>query len=160
MGSIFASDNCIWCINNNWKSQLPCCHWINLHSFNCFSPFMQEYLPPATKLGGKVMFLHVSVILFTGGGCLPQSMLGCTPRRTPPRETPPGRPPQEDTRNPPLEQCMLGDTGNKRAVYILLECILVKVDFLITLGRIRSLLPPHVFNCAKFDCFCSRKSNV
>ena len=52
---------------------------------------------------------------------------------------------------------MLGDTGNKRAVYILLECILVKVDFLITLGRIRSLLPPHVFNCAKFDCFCGKK---
>ena len=26
---------------------------------------------------------------------------------------------------PPQEQCMLGDTGNKRAVHILLECILV-----------------------------------
>ena len=32
----------------------------------------------------------------------------------------------------PREQCMLGDTGNKRAVRILLECILV---FTINLGR-------------------------
>ena len=27
----------------------------------------------------KVMFLHLSAILFTGGRCLPQCMLGCTP---------------------------------------------------------------------------------
>ena len=30
---------------------------------------------------------------------------------------------------PPPEQCMLGDTGNKRAVRILLECILVYHSF-------------------------------
>ena len=30
---------------------------------------------------------------------------------------------------PHQEQCMLGDTGNKRAVRILLECILVDFDF-------------------------------
>ena len=48
------------------------------------------------------------------------------------RYTPgPGTPfPQEPgtplgTRYKPPEQCMLGDTGNKRAVRILLECILV-----------------------------------
>ena len=34
----------------------------------------------------KVMFLHVSVILLTGGGCLPKCMLGYTPRW---RQTPP-----------------------------------------------------------------------
>ena len=34
-------------------------------------------------------------------------------------------PPQ--TRYPPQELCMLGDTGNKRAVRILLECILVTI---------------------------------
>ena len=62
---------------------------------------------------GKVMFLHVSVILFTGGG-LPQGILGYPP----PEQTPPLR-----------EQCMLGDTGNKRAVRILLECILVSTYF-------------------------------
>ena len=66
---------------------------------------------------GKVMFLHVSVILFTGGG-RPQYMLGYTP---PPRSRhqPPG------SRQTPPEQCLLGDTGNKRAIRILLECILV-----------------------------------
>ena len=33
------------------------------------------------------------------------------------------------TRYTPQEQCMLGDTGNKRAVRILLECILVVLIF-------------------------------
>ena len=41
----------------------------------------------------------------------------------PGRYTPPGRYPP--SRYTPREQCMLGDTGNKRAVRILLECILV-----------------------------------
>ena len=58
------------------------------------------------------MFLHVSVILFKGGGCL-RSACWDTP--------PPGS-------RSPREQCMLGDTDNKRAVRILLECILVKGD--------------------------------
>ena len=35
--------------------------------------------------------------------------------------------PRADT--PPPEQCVLGDTGNKRAVRILLECILVFREF-------------------------------
>ena len=76
------------------------------------------------------------------GGCLPQCMLGYTPRtrgrplweQTPPRPEadptpqahPPGsRHPLEQTPTYPPAQCMLGDTGNKRAVRILLECILV-----------------------------------
>ena len=40
----------------------------------------------------------------------------------------PGTPPWAGTPQagtPPREQCMLGDTGNKRAVRIILECILV-----------------------------------
>ena len=41
----------------------------------------------------------------------------------PPAGTPPGR--YTPLAGTPLEQCMLGDTGNKRAVRILLECILV-----------------------------------
>ena len=52
-------------------------------------------LPPANEVWGKVIFLHLSVIVFTGG----------VPGQVHPR---------------------LGDTGNKRAVRILLECILVK----------------------------------
>ena len=41
-----------------------------------------EYLPPANEVWGKVIFLHLSVILFTGGGCLLPG--GCLV------ETPPG----------------------------------------------------------------------
>ena len=47
----------------------------------------------------------------------------------PPGQTPPGRPPWEDTHHcadtHPTVQCTLGDTVNKRAVCIPLECILV-----------------------------------
>ena len=54
---------------------------------------------------------------------------------TPPRQVPPGRyTPWEQTPSgadtPPV-QCLLGDTGNKRAVRILLECNLVLVSFLL-----------------------------
>ena len=76
----------------------------------------------------------LSVIQFTGG-CLPQCILGYIPpprADTPGDQTPP--PPAADTPRldipqeqtpPPQEQCMMEDTGNKRAVRILLECILV-----------------------------------
>ena len=62
-----------------------------------------------------------------GGGCLPHCMLGYTPpgtRQPPPRNqtTPPGPDtPLPRNSHPPL----LGVTGNKRAVCILLECIIV-----------------------------------
>ena len=90
----------------------------------------------------KVMFLHVSVILSTGGvsGQAPPPRTRQTPRRTrpppqgePPRdqadppgmENPPGagRPPQ--TRQTPLPGRRLQHTVNERPVRILLECILV-----------------------------------
>ena len=63
---------------------------------------------------GKVMFLHLSVILFTEG--LPYPPLGRHPQ---------GRQPPWANTSP--AQCMLGDTVNKRAVRILLECNLVSV---------------------------------
>ena len=50
-----------------------------------------------------------------------------TPPRT--RYTPLGPGTSHGTRYTPREQCMLGDTGNKRAVRILLECILVFYEF-------------------------------
>ena len=100
---------------------------------------------------GKVIFLHVSVILFTGVGGLPQCILGYHPleqtppspradtspeqtpagRRHPPRTDPPQeqKPPSPLSRLHPREQCMLGDTGNKRAASILLECVLVHLCF-------------------------------
>ena len=88
------------------------------------------------------MFLHLSVILSTEGG-LPQCMMGYHPPRT--RHPPPGADTPAWSRHPSgtshplgpatpgtdtlLVQCMLGDTVNKRAVCILLECNLVYRSF-------------------------------
>ena len=85
-------------------------------------------LPPTNEACGKVMFLHLSVILFRGvasqhavGGA------GCTPlgRHHPQadKSLPPVQTPLDQT--PPFR--ILRDTVNKRAVSILdlLECILV-----------------------------------
>ena len=100
---------------------------------NRYAEQQQFYLlPPANEVWGKVIFLHLSVILFTGRGALPQCMLDTTSLGpgTPPGadiplgvDTPQSRHPLQ-SRHPPA-QCMLGDTANKRAVRILLECILV-----------------------------------
>ena len=64
---------------------------------------------------GKVMFLHVSVIVFTGGVCI--SACWDTPppqedtRKTPPKTYPPGRPHQEDTRKTPQEDTPPGSNA-------------------------------------------------
>ena len=50
---------------------------------------------------------------------------GTTPDQVHPRPCTPPRPGTPPGPGTPPEQCMLGDTGNKRAVHILLECILV-----------------------------------
>ena len=81
---------------------------------------------PQTKFA-KVMFLHLSVILFTGGVSASVHAGIHPPEQTPTphwEQTPPSKhtPPWEQT--PP---CMLGDTGNKRAVRILVECVLVQL---------------------------------
>ena len=111
----------------------------------------QYYYRPQTKFV-KVMFLHLSVShsVHSGRGCLPPFMLGYRPLPPDQRQTHPGtrgrhpsqtrgRPnpreqrqapitptPPPDQRQTPPEQCMLGDTGNKREVRILLECIRVE----------------------------------
>ena len=89
---------------------------------------------------GKVMFLHLSVILSMGGGCLPQCMLGYTPPANPSwadtpqadnTHTPPGRHPPGQT--PPRQTPSRIDTppadtprpSLQRTVRILLEYILV-----------------------------------
>ena len=104
-------------------------------------------LPPANEVCEGYVFTPVCQSFCSQGGCLPQCMLGYTPldqRQTPPmtRDRPPhrSRPPPSGTRGrPPWEQPprdqrqmprpppsqWMGDTSNKRAVRILLECILV-----------------------------------
>ena len=64
------------------------------------------------------MFLHVSVILFTGQGSDTHPPDRHPPGRHPPGQTPPPR------QTPPLRSACW-DTVNKRAVRILLECNLV-----------------------------------
>ena len=77
---------------------------------------------PQNEVWGKVIFLHLSVILFTGGSAPLHAGIHPPPGADTPqdqRQAPPR------SRSPPV-QYMLGDTGNKRAVRILLECNLVK----------------------------------
>ena len=70
---------------------------------------------PQTKFA-KIMFLHLSVSYSVHTRMSASVHAGIHP--------PPGADtPRADTLPP--EQCMLGDTGNTRAVRILLECILV-----------------------------------
>ena len=101
--------------------------------------WISSFYRPQTKFA-KVMSSQVSVYPQGWGGSLPHCMLGYTrppwdQADTPREQTPPGadtpsrsRHPR-GTRHPPgadtPPQCMLGDTGNKRAVRILLECMLV-----------------------------------
>ena len=94
------------------------------------------------------MFLHVSVYPRGGGstwaGTPPTpgryTLLTGTPTPwagTPPCQVHPlGRYSPQAGTTPPREQCMLGDTGNKRVVHILLECILVSKLNILVLVRI------------------------
>ena len=70
---------------------------------------MHSYYCPQ-RSWGKVMFLHVCVILFSV-----HVLSACWDTHPPWQGDPPGK-------ETPPAQCMLGDTVNKRAVCILLEC--------------------------------------
>ena len=72
--------------------------YANFHTHSLYCYYRPE------RSGGKVMFYTCLSFCYTGG-------VVC---RTP-------------WADPPPAQCMLGDTGNKRAVRILLECILVGI---------------------------------
>ena len=111
-------------------------------------------LPPTNKVCGKVIFLHLSVILFTGGSTreyplgrstplqagtdLPgqvhppgqvHRLAGTLPRQVcPPDRYPSGQVPPWAGTPPPNSACW--DMVNKRVVRILLECILVWTIFL------------------------------
>ena len=69
---------------------------LNLEGGSQFRSF--EIITGRNEVVAKVIFLHLSVILFTGG-CLPQCMLGCHPPQS--RPSLGADPPRADT---PLEQ--------------------------------------------------------
>ena len=97
----------------------------------------------ARKRSLRRLCFHRCLSVHSGVGCLPHCMLGYIPpgpeadtsspgpdtspppenRHLPRADTQPRGPDTPRSRHPP--KCMLGDTGNKRAVRILLECILV-----------------------------------
>ena len=83
---------------------------------------------------GKVMFLHLSVILFTGGGVSTPVHAGIhtpLPREADPpqKQTPPGKEADKANTPPPSRRLLL------RTVRILLERILVWVKFLLCANR-------------------------
>ena len=117
-------------------------HW-SLQVAGSNNPFNYKYFyRPQTKCA-KVIFLHLSVShsVHRGCGVCLSACWDTPPGRHPPHpqgaDTLPGADtPQEQISVPPSPweqtppaQCMLGDTGNKRAVRILLECILVVTEF-------------------------------
>ena len=116
------------------------------------------FLLPANEVWGKIMFLHLSVILLTcqhamGQTHTPQIPPGRHPfgRNPPPRQTPPGK-------HPPT-LWILRNTVNKRAVRILLECIHVETnDVAFTWNQFRFFLSN--FTCHKVYQFDSLFSFV
>ena len=94
-----------------------------------FHTIVQSFYRPQTKFA-KVMFLHLSVSHSVHRGVSASVQAGIHP---PPEQTPPGadtpRSIHPSKQKPPPAQCMLGDTDHKRAVRILLECILVPFNF-------------------------------
>ena len=105
--------------------------------FRYICSFLHYYRPQQSC--GKVMFLHLSVILSTGGACMPphracppamHASLPCTPPAThapchahPLAMHPPCNACPSATHAPDLG--ILRDVVNEQAVRILLECILV-----------------------------------
>ena len=94
------------------------CFCTNIYKENAVYYMVLLFLPPANEVWGKVMFLHLSVILFTGECCVFQHATGGggvvsasgpggvhpqghthTPGQTPPwtyTHTHPGPPPPRD----------------------------------------------------------------
>ena len=84
-----------------------------------------QLLPPANEVCEGCVFTPVCHSVH-GVGVSASVHVGCTPPSR--ADTPWSRLPL--AADIPPVQCMLGDTGNKRAVRILLECILVLVVYL------------------------------
>ena len=88
---------------------------------NIFSDIHEKWMHFLWASWGKVIFSEA---------CIKNSVhIGWVSRQKLPPPPPGADTPQEQTPpcpdQTPLELCMLGDTGNKRVVRILLECILV-----------------------------------
>ena len=123
-GRWYCHESCLKAVNMPWQSRISQAGGgVNL------------LLPPAKRSLRRLCFYTcLSVHRGVPGQVPPLGQVPPPPAGTPPRggTSPLGRynpragtPPWAGTPSP--EQCMLGDTGNKRAVRILLECILFLV---------------------------------
>ena len=88
-----------------------------------------RFLPPANEVWGKVMFLHLCAILFMGGGWLP-SMHHRSHDQGVCLEGDGLYPGKSASRGRGRADQPFKMHGNKRAVHILLECILVSLFIL------------------------------
>ena len=99
---------------------------------------LQIFLPPANEVCEGYVFTPVCHSVHRGGVTPVHARIHTPPgpeatsrdqrqTRQDQRQTPPRGPEADTSPGPeaytPWKQCMLGDTGNKRAVRILLECI-------------------------------------
>ena len=104
---------------------------------------------PQTKFA-KVMFLHLSVSHSVHGTVVSASVHAGI-------HTSLGRHPPPPGQTPTLRSACLGDTGNKRAVRILLECILILTVCYILKNRIQHCLMGQVFYYGRgLRCLFSR----
>ena len=114
---------------NILREYILICYWVNFDFLT--GSFYEKYwnghgiviewdMYRPQRSWGKVMFLHVSVILFTGGSAPLHAWVHPPPWADTLWDQATSPPP------PPPAQCMWGDMGNKRAVRILLDAILFK----------------------------------
>ena len=123
--------------------------------FSLVPPTMSDW--DAIFTARKRIFLHLSVILFTGGSSLPQCMLGYSPGSRPPSEqTPPGAdppplrgdtpwesPPWEET-TPPRSACgEIRSTSGRYASYWNAILLTVMLGRFPPMQRCRSSLDVH-----------------
>ena len=133
--------------------------------------FKGFFITGRNKVVAKVIFLHLSVILFTGGACLSACWDAHPPGAdTPQEQTPPGADTTPPEQSPPREQTpqeqtqppgsrhpsgsRLRYTVYERPVRILLECILVLFVHLVrfvalNLGITWLTIPLALYFCEK-----------
>ena len=131
-----------------FNSQVKQVHYYSMQCTGGFPAMIEEdiylnaaaymYLPPANEVCEGYVFTPVCQSFCSQGE-------GSTWAGSPPAGTPSWQV-HPTGRYTPLEQCMLGDTGNRRAVRILLECILVLVTKPYTR---RAVLILHLFTLHK-----------
>ena len=127
------------CVQTEWKRTRIFPLMFAVYSLILFSFYRPQ------RSCDKVMFLHLSVILFTGRLADPP---GQTPTKqttpgTPPGQPPLGRHPRRQTPSPMRSACW--DTVKKQAVRILLECILVLWFFFALAFGVNGPLHTHIY---------------